>query len=631
MDRPELRGLRPRLVISTVIGLGAFAAQTSADAISAIDFETYTTGTVNGQVGWSSLGAAGSGCAIYDHLVVTNLAAPLSFGNQSLRISNAVTSGCFGDQTFSSSLVDAAGEVAADAGLVSGGTRQSHFEAQWDFASTVPGSEQPGLAVVASPDRGDGARMSWIQMADTPAGLAVNFYDYRDEHVVGTASNLADGCGTNDDFFLINIASGLDRTAPHTIKVSMDFLEGPRNDVVRVWVDGALVHTDTSWEDYFRFCEATDTSRTVDSILFRTAGAAAPATAGKGFLIDNLLLSSGPIATTASAGVWELFPEQVSSEDDVTTTTLLYQAKVRSPINADGSSNFPKRRGVIPVQFDLESATKTTVTTTTTTGPVVFESIGSDGSAENDYAYLSFSFTTPITFADLNELVADYSFTQGNCGGGSLRWSVRVDLNDTPADTIDDPAVYAYLGDMPNFTDCTSVANNDSGENLIGSSDARFDLSSIGGPFYATYADALALIGGELITRASLVVDGGWLADQKVALTGASVDGAQWTPIPEGTSTSTSDTTTGFVKTCALPQAMLKWSKVDGLPDGAINEGESIQPKDTGVYYRFVDCKYIYNLDVSSFGDVAGRNGTYWVWVNIDGKNVNNSAKFDLR
>ena len=631
MDRPKLCSLRLRLAISTAIGLSAIAAQTSADTVSAIDFEAFSTGTVNGQFDWSSLGAAGSGCAIYDHVVVTNSSAPATFGTKSLRISNAVTSGCFGDQTFSASLADAAGEVAADAGLVSGGTRQSHFEAQWDFASTVPGSEQPGLAVVASPDRGDGARMSWIQMADTPAGLAVNFYDYRDEHVAGTTLNLANGCGANDDFFLTNIASGLDRTAPHTIKVSMDFLEGPRNDVVRVWVDGALVHTDTSWEDYFRYCEATDTSRTVDSILFRTGGTAVPATAGQGFLIDNLSLSSGPITTTASAGTWELFPEQSSSDNDVTTTKLLYQAKVRPPINADGSSNFPKRRGVIPVQFDLESATKTTVTTTTTTGPVVFESITTDANADNDYSYLSFALTTPIPFADLNKLVADYSFTQGNCGGGSLRWSVRVDVNDTSADTTDDPPVYVYFGDMPNFTDCTSVANNDSGDNLIGSSDARFDLTSIGGPFYATYADALALIGGKFVTRASLVVDGGWLADQTVNLTGASVDGATWTPIPKGTSTSTSDTTTGFAKTCALPQAMLRWSKIDGLPDGAVNEAESIQPKDTGVYYRFVDCKYIYNLDVSSFGEVAARNGTYWVWVNIDGKNVNNSAKFDLR
>ncbi len=120
-------------------------------------------------------------------------------------MSNAVTSGCFGDQTFSKSLADEAGETSAMGDGMSGGTRKTHFEAQWDFASTVPGAEQPGLSVVASPDRGDGARMSWIQMADMPTGLEVNFYDYQT---------------SVDDFIFTNAANELDRTVPHTVKVT---------------------------------------------------------------------------------------------------------------------------------------------------------------------------------------------------------------------------------------------------------------------------------------------------------------------------------------------------------------------------------------------------------------------------
>ena len=75
-----------------------------------------------------------------------------------------------------------------------------------------------------------------------------------------------------------------------------DFFEGPRNDVVQVFVDDTLVHTGTSWEDFFRYCEATDTSRTVDSLLLqaRTSGGTAPGTSGYGFLVDNLDLESGP-------------------------------------------------------------------------------------------------------------------------------------------------------------------------------------------------------------------------------------------------------------------------------------------------------------------------------------------------
>jgi hypothetical protein len=264
------------LLVALLAGGGALHGRPALADTSTIDFETYAAGTIDGQDGWSSTGAAGGGCAVYDHAVAPNTYGYSAFGAQSLRISNAVTSGCFSDQTFSKSLVDEAGEAAAENGGRSGGTRQPVFEAQWDFASTVPGAEQPGLAVVASPDRGDGARMSWVQMADTPDGLAVNFNDY--QHSLG-------------HFVLTNIAGGLDRSIPHTIKITIVFVDGPGNDVVRVSIDGVLKHTGTSWEDYFPAVEGNPT-RTVDSLLFRTDGPAAPATAGKGFLIDNLRLSS---------------------------------------------------------------------------------------------------------------------------------------------------------------------------------------------------------------------------------------------------------------------------------------------------------------------------------------------------
>lgn len=249
----------------------------AADLVINFENPPYATGTINGQDGWSSLGSAGSGCAVYDHALVANTYGYATFGAQSLRISSAVASGCFGDQTFSKSLPNEAGETSAQNGGFSGGTRKPFFEAQWDFASTVPGAEQPGLSVVASPDRGDGARMSWIQMKDTPSGLEVNFYDYQ---------------RSVNNFVLTNVASALDRTVPHTIKVQMYFVDGVENDVVKVYVDDALVHTGTSWEDYFR--DNQPPLPTVDSILFRTS-VAAPATAGNGFLIDNLNISSNTV------------------------------------------------------------------------------------------------------------------------------------------------------------------------------------------------------------------------------------------------------------------------------------------------------------------------------------------------
>ena len=272
--------LRTTLSLAAVIAaaLGVFSLATAFADSNSVNFEppTYTTGSPNGQDGWVATGSAGAGCAMYDHQIVNNAVygtAPASFGTQSLRLSNAVTSGCFGDQTFSKPVVNEAGETTATNGGQSGGVRQNYYEAQWSFASVTPGAYQPGLSVVASPDRGDGARMSWVQMADTPQGLEVNFYDYRT---------------TGKRFAFANVASKLDRATPHTIKITMNFLDGPSNDVVNVYVDGVLRHTGTSWEDYFRDWEPGNTSRTVDSILFRTGGDAAPETLGAGFFVDGL-------------------------------------------------------------------------------------------------------------------------------------------------------------------------------------------------------------------------------------------------------------------------------------------------------------------------------------------------------
>ena len=250
--------------------LGAAIVPAFADTIN-INFEpaTYSLGNINGQDGWSKTGP-------FDVEVESNTYGFTSFGTQSLRISDAIVSGSFGDQTFSKSLINASGETSAEYGSTSGGTKQPYFEASWDFASTVPGAEQPGLSVVASPDRGDGARMSWVQMTDKPTGIELNFYDYQ----------------TGIGFVQTNLASGLDRTSVHNIKITMQFVDGVANDIVKVYVDGVLKHTGTSWEDYFRDVEGNPT-RTVDSILFRTS--VASDSLGEGFLIDNFNLLSGSV------------------------------------------------------------------------------------------------------------------------------------------------------------------------------------------------------------------------------------------------------------------------------------------------------------------------------------------------
>ena len=260
----------------------------------------YVLGKVHLQDDWSSAGP-------YDHFVVSNTYGYASFGGQSLRISNAVTSGSFGDHTFSKRTTNYGGETESQCGgwCLPGGSRQSHFEAEWDFASTTPGAAQPGLSVVASPDRGDGARMSWVQMTEPPGGggIDINFFD------VQGVNRIPPACG-EANFVESDVASGLSRTVPHTIKITMDLLEGPSNDVVKVYVDGALRHTGTSWEDYFRYdCEAAahlGKPPIVNRVLYRTGGAPAPATALKGFVIDNLSLGTLAVSKDACKnGGWQ--------------------------------------------------------------------------------------------------------------------------------------------------------------------------------------------------------------------------------------------------------------------------------------------------------------------------------------
>jgi hypothetical protein len=280
------------LVIGGGAGLASLVFDTANADTSTINFESpaYSLGGINGQNGWSATGSAGSGCAQYDE-GVSSSNGTTGFGSQSFRISNAVTSGCFGDQAFATPLANAVGEADSTAGSFSAGTLQRHFEMQFDVASATPGAQQSGLAISVSPDRGDGSRMSYLRFEDGTDGLDVYFDD-----VQGTTNPA--------NFVETEVGTGLDRSVPHTIKLTLDALDGPSNDVVKVWIDGTLVHTGTSWENYYRYdseASAEQSPRIIKTVLFRAGGTAVPSTNGNGFLFDNLTLSSGPVPPAVTA------------------------------------------------------------------------------------------------------------------------------------------------------------------------------------------------------------------------------------------------------------------------------------------------------------------------------------------
>jgi len=108
-------------------------------------------------------------------------------------------------------------------------------------------------------------------------------------------------------------------------------------------------------------------------------------------------------------------------------------------------------------------------------------------------------------FQDLWALSTDYDVTDDDCGGGSPRFQVRLD---TDGDGLSNGQIFVYIGPVPNFTGCTPGWQSTG--NLIGGLDARWDSTQLGGPFYGTYAQSLAMFGDADVIRVLLVVDGSW-------------------------------------------------------------------------------------------------------------------------
>jgi hypothetical protein len=274
------------------LGVFCIAGLATAESLPAINFESgYTAGDINGQNGWSKTGP-------YDAAVANVSSFPAAsgygFGTKALRISDATTSGSFGDQTFSPGLANEAGETSATSLGSPIGTRQKHFEISFQIGTTKS-TEQPGLHVTMSPDRGDGDRMSYLRFDDLSDGVHVYFDDVRDPGPLGAPA----------DFNERSIAT-LSRSTSHTVRMTIDFNDGPNNDVVQVFIDGALVATGGTWEDYYRFDPEQagngNVVPTVDKVLFREAGDPDAGNAGQGFLIDNINLTSSPTPSTTTSG-----------------------------------------------------------------------------------------------------------------------------------------------------------------------------------------------------------------------------------------------------------------------------------------------------------------------------------------
>lgn len=245
---------------ATAIALAGLAigVMPASAATTHINFDDYTLGTVNGQNGWTSTGA-------YDQEIVA------AGKGQALRISNSVTSGSFGDQTFSPH-VAAASETA-----------NTRFVSSFTI-NTTSLDVQPGLALSVSPDSGTGGRMSYLRFEDQVDGVHVFFDDVTD-----AGPDYAEAIWNETD-----IATLTRGAKAHTVNFVIDFVKDGA-DVVSIRLDGKIHTTGTTWENYYRFdneAQGGVVPPEVTSMLFRAGGRAAPATIGKGFLINNVTLAS---------------------------------------------------------------------------------------------------------------------------------------------------------------------------------------------------------------------------------------------------------------------------------------------------------------------------------------------------
>ena len=183
-----------------------------------------------------------------------------------LRISNAVTSGSFGDQLFSPALPVGAVE----------GSAVDTFNASFTLK---PVALQPGLRVTISPDNGDGGRAGFLAVEHRANGIAI---------VSAGSYMAADGTFA---WKYADVATGLSEKVAHTVQIKLikkaDTAKSNNNDVFSVKVDGKPVKNFT-FEEYYN--QTDEPQYETDTLLFRVSGTAQPLV-GKGLLIDNLSMS----------------------------------------------------------------------------------------------------------------------------------------------------------------------------------------------------------------------------------------------------------------------------------------------------------------------------------------------------
>jgi hypothetical protein len=236
-------------------------------------------GTIDGQDGWDANDNVGS----IDEQIVD-----LGSGNKALRISNTNASGNYGgDQQATHPTPDSI-ESAGEAGT---GVANNVFRYSFDF-KPVRDSFQDGLSVRVSPfESGTSFVQGRLYVGEFSGGLGVFWLSY----------------DVSSGFGFTNIATGLDRTAWHSVGVELKFNDGVANDEASISVGNTLVAGLNTFEDFYRDVSPNPIPE-INNVIFRSRNSSNEELTGEGIYFDNFSMevaSTTEVPTPAS--VWLLF------------------------------------------------------------------------------------------------------------------------------------------------------------------------------------------------------------------------------------------------------------------------------------------------------------------------------------
>jgi hypothetical protein len=216
---------------------------------------------------------------------VSNAAGSAHSGTQGFRWSNRYFDTVV--QAIASPILTVpAGETGASAngGTTSAPAGSNHFAQDFWFRS-VSTSTDPGLNGSISADDGTGLRMNFFRIRENAGNLEAVYQGYD----VGT--------GTFPEY---PVASGLVWGTWYHVHIDTDFVDGPGNDVVRVYLGtslalgaGDLKVTANSWEDFYGVGQKV----AVNSVLIRLRDDPGTGNLPLGIYMDDFTFLSGATAS----------------------------------------------------------------------------------------------------------------------------------------------------------------------------------------------------------------------------------------------------------------------------------------------------------------------------------------------